>query len=123
MTRLLLTNFILLFLINAIGSAQTIDSTLDNLQQIPAKYLKDIDKKIKQYSNRVTTKTEKTLNKLSRWETKIKSLVEKANPEAANRLFGNNQLTFASLLEKVKQTKCMNLFSRIRDRMQLNYSL
>ena len=85
----------------ATSKAQT-DSTLQQLQQVPVKYIRQVDKKIDQYNNRITSKTEKTLTKLSRWENKIKSLLEKANPAAAQRLFGNNQLTFTSALEKYK---------------------
>jgi hypothetical protein len=81
--------------------AQT-DSVLQSLQQLPKKYLHQVDSKINKYTNRITNKTEKTLTKLSRWENKIKTLLEKANPEAAQKLFGNNQLTFTSALEKYK---------------------
>jgi hypothetical protein len=82
---------------------KNIDSTLDNLQQLPKKYLTGINKKVSQYTSRITGKTEKTLTKLSRWENKIKGLLQKASPETAERLFGNNQLTFTSLLQQLKQ--------------------
>lgn len=86
-----------------IRAQKRIDSTLDNLQQLPKKYLGDIDKKVNQYANRITNKTEKTLTKLSRWENKIKGLLQKTSPETAERLFGNNQPTFTSLLQQVEQ--------------------
>lgn len=108
MVRLLL-NFILLFLISAIGSAQSIDSTLDNLKRIPTKYLNGIDKKINQYSNRITNKTGKTLTRLSRWENKIHGMLQKVSPEADQRLFGNNQLTFSSLQKKIKEGEAIAL--------------
>ncbi len=79
------------------------DSVLYKLQELPKKYLTDIDNKIDKYTSRVTNKTEKTLTKLAKWEVKIKSLLEKASPETAQRLFSNNQLTFATALEKYKQ--------------------
>jgi hypothetical protein len=82
---------------------KNIDNTLDNLQQLPKKYLTGINKKVSQYTSRITTKTEKTLTKLSRWENRIKGLLQKASPETAERLFGNNQLTFTSLLQQLKQ--------------------
>lgn len=104
MPRLQITIFIFLLMMSTrVGAQDVIDSALDNLQRIPTKYLNGIDKKVKQYSNRITTKTEKTLTKLSRWETKIQGLLQKVNPEAADKLFGNNQLTFTLLLQKVKQ--------------------
>lgn len=78
------------------------DSVLQNLQAIPEKYFSSIDKKITKYSGRVSKKTEKTLVKLSKWETKIKKSLEKLSPQTAERLFANNQLTFAVLLQKLK---------------------
>ena len=95
--------YIIILLLTAFltSKAQT-DSTLQQLQQVPVKYIKQANKKIDQYNSRITSKTEKTLTKLSKWENKIKTLLEKANPEAAQRLFGNNQLTFTTALEKYK---------------------
>lgn len=89
--------------------AQKVDSTIESIQQMPTKYIANIDKKATQYASRITAKTEKTLTKLSRWENKIKSLVEKTSPETAARLFGNNQLTFTSLLQQLKNGEAMAL--------------
>ena len=89
--------------------AQGVDSTLEHLSDIPGKYCKELDKKIDLYRGRLTGKTVKTLTKLSRWENKILGLLQKVNPEAANRLFGNNQLTFTSLLNKVKEGEAIAL--------------
>jgi len=108
MCKILLTLIVLIFS-NIYSYSQQLDSTLESLQQIPAKYITGIDKKVDLYTRRVSNKTEKTLTKLSRWENKIKSLLEKASPETATRLFGNNQLTFASLLEKIKQGEAVAL--------------
>lgn len=83
------------------------DTLLNNLQDLPYKYLNTIDNKIDKYTNRVTQKTEKTLTKLSRWETKIRELLKKASPETEKRLFGNNQLTFTVALEKYKQGEAL----------------
>ena len=41
-----------------------VDSTIEALQKIPTKYISAIDNKIDKYSNRITSKTEKTLTKL-----------------------------------------------------------
>ena len=81
------------------------DSIASSLQQLPDKYITRIDNKIDKYSNRITSKTEKTLARLSRWENKIQSLLQKVNPDAAQRLFGNTQTTFKSLFQKVKEGK------------------
>ena len=76
------------------------DSSLLVLSELPNKYFKEVDKKIDQYSNRITGKTEKTLIKLSRWEKKIQVALEKVNPAAAQRLFGPGRTTFSSMLAK-----------------------
>jgi hypothetical protein len=94
--------FLALFSVGS-AMAQAADSTIDNLQQIPVKYLTGIDKKVNKYTSRVTSKTERTLTKLSRWENKIHALLQKANPAAAEKLFGNNQLTFSGMLQKLKE--------------------
>ena len=83
------------------------DSTIASLQNIPAKYISKVDRKIDQYSNRISSKTEKTLTKLSRWENKIKNILEQVSPETATRLFGNNALTFSSALQKLQQGKAI----------------
>jgi hypothetical protein len=79
-------------------------STIESLQQLPLKYITQLDNKIDKYSNRISSKTEKTLAKLSRWENKIRTLIEKADPATAERLFGN-QTTFATLLQKLQEGK------------------
>ncbi|MBS1509562.1 MAG: hypothetical protein JST86_01880 [Bacteroidetes bacterium] len=73
------------------------------LLHIPVQYVQQVDAKMEQYTQRITHKTTQTLTHLARWEAKIKSLLEKASPETAQRLFGNNQLTFAAALEKYKR--------------------
>ena len=102
-----LISFLLLFFICATTSAQE-DSTLESLKQLPLKYISTIDRKVEKYSKRITSKTTKTLEKLSRWESKIKSTLEKISPEAAGRLF-NNQPTFSSLLQQIKQGEAIAL--------------
>lgn len=87
--------------------AQKLDSTIESLQSIPVKYITSIESKIDKYSSRITGKTEKTLGKLARWENKIKSLLEQVSPETAQKLFGNNQLTFSSALQKLKEGKAV----------------
>ncbi len=79
------------------------------MQKVPTKYITTIDKKIDKYSSRVSNKTEKTLKKLAKWEEKIKATLQKVNPDAANKLFGNNQLTFASLLQKIQKGNAIQL--------------
>jgi hypothetical protein len=79
-----------------------VDSTLYNLQNIPNKYFKEVDHKIEKYQSRITKKTIQTLEKLSRWENKIRKLLEGVSPETAGRLFTIGQPTFASILQQLK---------------------
>lgn len=90
-----------------VAQTDSIFQAIDNLQKVPAKYLTSIDNKIDKYSNRITGKTEKTLAKLARWENKIKTLLEQVSPETAQKLFGNNQLTFGTALQKLKEGKAV----------------
>ncbi|GAB2839393.1 hypothetical protein [Ferruginibacter profundus] len=107
--------FILILLIGTSYSSEgQTDSVLQSLQQVPLKYIHQVDKKIDKYSNRIANKTEKTLTKLSKWENKIHSLLLKVNPEAAQRLFANNQLTFAAALEKYKKGEAVDAAQRMK---------
>lgn len=96
--------FILIFLFFT-GTECLGQDTTFSISRVPQKYASQINNKIEKYSSRLNCKAEKTLTKLSRWENKIHLLLEKANPEAAERLFGNNQTTFNSLLQKIKEGK------------------
>src|SRR5882757_5424854 len=99
-TRLYITA--LLILSSFITRAQ-VDSIIPSVQQISSKYLNQVDNKIDKYSSRLTSKTEKTLTKLSRYEEKIHNLLNKVSPETAAKLFAPGQPTFATLLQKLKQ--------------------
>lgn len=80
-----------------------IDSPGINNNKIPLQYLKDVNKKISKFSNRVNTKTEKTLSKLSRWESKIHKLLIKVDPATAQQLFGEGQVTFSEMLKRYRE--------------------
>lgn len=82
-------------------SAQT-DSTEGLLQKFPSTYFQKIDHKIEAYSERLSSKTKKTLTKLSRWEQKIHTLLLKTSPATADKLFAPGQPTFTVLLQKMK---------------------
>lgn len=56
-------------------------------------------RKIETYNDRLSSKTEKTLVRLSRWEQQIKQILDKTSPETAQKLFGEGQPTFGSLLK------------------------
>ncbi len=93
--------------IGQVTSPQQSDSMKTTLTTLPAKYLEQVSSKTEKYYNSITSKTEKTLERLSKWESKIKTILEKTNPETAQRLFGNGQLTFAALLQKYKEGKAV----------------
>lgn len=97
----------LIFLILLVFPIFWCNAQTDSLSLLPQKlsdkYLSKTSNKIGLYKKRVSSKTEKTLTKLSRWEDKIKSLLEKASPETASRLFAPGQPTFKTLLLKLKQ--------------------
>jgi hypothetical protein len=89
----------------ALCQAQGQQDSLASLQQVPLKYLHAVDHKINQYSKRITGKTEKTLQKLARWENRIHGILQKVNPAAADKLFAPGQTTFGSLLQQFKDGK------------------
>lgn len=108
-----------------IAKAQNAKSSLNTLQEISGRYIEVIDKKITHYTKRITSKTEKTLTKLSYWENKIKVLLQKTSPATAERLFGNNQVTFTSLLQQIKNGEALtlqaqSLYNKYRDDLTTN---
>lgn len=59
------------------------------------------------YTKRISSKTEKTLVKLSKWEQKIYITLKKVNPQAASRLFSEPNQTFTDALHKYREGKAM----------------
>ncbi|MCB0709212.1 MAG: hypothetical protein KDC15_07455 [Chitinophagaceae bacterium] len=92
---------------NCIAQVDSVFQTLETLQKIPVKYINTIENKIDKYSSRITGKTEKTLAKLSRWENKIKDILDKVSPETSQKLFGNNLTTFSTLLKRMQEGKIL----------------
>lgn len=104
------------------------DSIIQTVQDIPLKYIKQVDQKISTYSSRITGKTEKTLAKLSKWESKIRSMLEKVNPETAQKLFANEELTFSGMLKKYNEGKAAvgnykSQYNGYRDKLTTNIEL
>ena len=105
-----LTGFLLTFIfLHAFAWAQIQDSSLQSLQDLPSNYIQIIDKKVTLYTQRISSKTERTLTKLSKWEDKIKALLDRTSPATAAQLFGDNQMTFTSLLQQVKNGEAIAL--------------
>ena len=78
------------------------DTAKQPLSNIPTKYLRDVNKKIDKYISNTSSKTEKTLIKLSKWENKIHNLLFKVDPAMSERLFGSGKMTFSNMLQKIK---------------------
>lgn len=85
----------------------TIIPIIPNVTQIPVKFIVQTNKKIDKYTNRLTSKTEKTLTKLASWEEKIKKLLLRTSPQTVTELFGEGKPTFASMLAKLKEGKSL----------------
>lgn len=107
-------------LFTAVACAQPGDSARTLLQQVPGEYFTTISSKVDKYSSRVSKKTLKTITKLAKWETKIKNTLQKIDPETASNLFGNNQLTFGTLLQQIQKGEAIQLdyrrqYDRYRD--------
>jgi hypothetical protein len=124
MSHIRLVTFLLI--IPMACSAQ-VDSTIESLKTLPLQYLTQLDNKIDKYSNRISSRTEKTLTKLARWENKLRSIIEKADPATAERLFGNNQTTFNTLLQQLQQGKTIAanytaMYDEYRDKLRTSIS-
>lgn len=105
--RLFITTLILFSSQFCVAQTDSIFQTIENLQKVPVKYLDAVENKIDKYSNRITGKTEKTLAKLSKWENKIKGILDQVSPETSAMLFGNNATTFTTLLKKLQEGKAI----------------
>ncbi len=74
--RLFITTLIIFTSQYCVAQTDSVFQRLENLQKVPVKYLNAVENKIDKYSNRITGKTEKTFAKLSKWENKIKNILE-----------------------------------------------
>ena len=102
-SSILLFGFFLLFF-NCLAQ---LDSTTIIINKLTGKYATIVDKKVDTYTKRISSKTEKTLVKLSKWEQKIYITLNKVNPKAANRLFSEPNQTFTDALNKYREGKAM----------------
>lgn len=103
--RLLIATLIIFCSHYCAAQTDSVFQALENLQKVPVKYLDAVENKIDKYSKRISGKTEKTLAKLSKWENKIKGILDQVSPETSQKLFGNNAITFGSLLKKLQEGK------------------
>jgi hypothetical protein len=98
---------LILLLFNSRYCFAQADTLAATLRALPARYINIVDEKVDRYGRQVSSATEKVLAKLSRWEKKIRSILLKADPESVNRLFGNEQATFSTILQKLKEGKAI----------------
>lgn len=70
-----------------------------SLTSVSPKYLHSVTRKAESYSRRIASKTEKTLERLARWEERIHRILQKNAPSVAERLFANDQYSFARMLQ------------------------
>ena len=89
------------------GQADSIIQALENLRKVSVNYISTVENKIDKYSSHITGKTENALVKLSKWENKIKHILDQVSPEASAKLFGNSAITFSSLLKKLQEGKAI----------------
>jgi hypothetical protein len=105
---------LLLTLTTLAATSYAQDSLIHTITEVPIKFLKQTNDKIDKYTSRITSKTEKTLTKLVKYENKIRALLERASPQTAQQLFGNGKLTFASMLQKIQEGKSLVENTRMR---------
>jgi hypothetical protein len=65
----------------------------------------DVVKREKLFNNRVTNKTEKTLERLAHWERKIRLVLAKTNPTLNADLFAPGKITFEALHDMYKRSE------------------
>jgi hypothetical protein len=116
-------NALLFMIISASAQTEQAAPSNDSTLHLPAKYIRQVENKVDKYYTRIICKTEKTLERLTKYENQIHKLLLKVNPEAAVRLFGSNQTTFATLLEQYRHcTVPLKNFGReydeYRDKLQ-----
>ena len=112
------------FLLPLLGNASIVDSVpLPLGQRKASQFIQETEAKAAKYARRIANRTEKALAKLARWEGKVKTLLEKASPGTAQRLFADNTMTFARLLEQYQSGQAIanrygTVYDGYRDRLQ-----
>ncbi|MBS1572910.1 MAG: hypothetical protein JST62_10980 [Bacteroidetes bacterium] len=96
------------------------------INKISKKYFNEVEKKVNIYSIRLNNKTIKTLTRLSKWENKIKHLLDKTDPDLSNKLFSESKTSFNYMLEKVKAgenivVKQKSVYDSYRDNLTTSF--
>lgn len=90
-----------LFLSGIFCNAQSLDSTLANLQELPSKYFSKVNDKVSSVDDKLTKQTEKYLKKLQKQEDKIKRRLGKID-SSASATFGNAKQKYKELSQGIK---------------------
>ncbi len=117
--------FILLLFLTITKKSFAQHDTITSITEIPLKFIEGSNKKIEKYTTRLSSKTVKTLEKLTKWENKIQSLLRNVDPTSADKLFGEGKLTFATMLQKIKAGEALKdnykaKYDSYRDKLTTN---
>lgn len=101
------------------------DTSKKKISDIPVKYLNETNNKIRSYTGKLTSKTEKTLQKLANWESKLYKKLLRISPSTAEKLFGPDKETFNKILKKFKEgsttyKSISNQFNSYTDKLNTN---
>lgn len=99
---------------------------IPDIKDIPLNYINGVEKKVDLYAKRLNNKTIKTLTKLSKWENKIKKILDKTDPKLSKELFADSKVSFNYLLQQVKNgdgviTKQKAEYNSYRDKLTTSF--
>jgi len=97
----LLATLFLLMLHHA--AAQTPDSTMAAISQLPGKYFSQVSSKSRRFEKQVSRRSEKALNKLARQEKKMQARLAKIDSLAARNIFTRSIDSLGSLKSRLRQ--------------------
>lgn len=75
---------------------------VEQLVQLPKKFVHSLNKKVSRLEERLSVQTEKYLKKLAKREQKLKRNLSKIDSNAAKNLFNNSEQQYLQLAEKLK---------------------
>lgn len=75
---------------------------IDQVVQLPEKFLPAVNKKITALQNKLSAQSEKYLRRFAKKEKKLQGKLTKVDSTAAKNLFSNSQSQYLRLLEKIK---------------------
>ncbi|MBV8255401.1 MAG: hypothetical protein JO154_22565 [Chitinophaga sp.] len=94
--------YLIILLTVCLTRAKAQDSLLKKSIDIPNKYYSTVQRKADVLNRQLTRRTEKALNRLSKYEEKMNKGMMKIDSSAARKMFDQSQEKFASLKNKLK---------------------